>query len=256
MKKKNVLIICIIIAVILAVLSFIANYIDKGRVSTGHEPKLTIKIVSEDGKKVTYWGLGYKVVRYPSVSPDEPYKNNRGVKMGNWFMKYEPDETENIEISLEDVNDIINNYFTKDNVDKSNMSYWAIDEEKNVVVVGMMDISIEKQNEFINNVFSSCCGSKYIQYIKENKMIEFKESIDIFDGKIIEVKDNAITVEVLKNSKSFKKNDKVTMKITRPTNGINDFYVVGNNVRITFNGMVETSNPAQIGATKIELITE
>lgn len=160
------------------------------------------------------------------------------------------------EISLKDVNDKINNYFTKDDVDKSNISYWGLDEEKNIVIVGMMDISIEKQNEFINNVFSNCCGSKYIQYIKENKMIEFKESIDIFDGKIIEAKDNTITVEVLKNSKSFKKNDKVTMKITRPTSGINDFYVVGNNVRITFNGMVETSNPAQISATKIELITE
>ncbi len=87
-------------------------------------------------------------------------------------------------------------------------------------------------------------------------MIEFKESIDIFDGKIIEAKDNTITVEVLKNSKSFKKSDKVTMNITRPTSEINDFYVVGNNVRITFNGRVKTSNPAQISATKIELITE
>lgn len=69
----------------------------------------------------------------------------------------------------------------------------------------MLDISIEKQNEFINNVFSNCYDSKYIQYIRENKMIEFKESIDIFDGKIIEVSDNTITVEVLKNSKSFRK---------------------------------------------------
>lgn len=46
------------------------------------------------------------------------------------------------------------------------------------------------------------------------------------------------------------------MKITRPTSEINDFYVVGNKVRITFNGMVKTSNPEQISATKIELITE
>ena len=52
----------------------------------------------------------------------------------------------------------------------------------------------------------------------------------------------------------FKKDDKVRMKITRPTSGINDFYVVGNKVRITFNGIVETSNPAQIGTTKIESI--
>lgn len=100
MKKKNVLIICIIIAVILAVLSFIANYVDKGRVSTGHEPKFTIKIVSDGGNKVTYWGLGYKVVRYPSVSPNEPYKNNLGVKMGSWFMKYELSDYENVKIEL------------------------------------------------------------------------------------------------------------------------------------------------------------
>ena len=88
MKNKKILIISIIIVVILAILSFVANYVDKGRVSTGHEPKFTIKIVSEDGNKVTYWGLGYKVVRYPSVSPNEPYKNNRGVKMGSWPGKW------------------------------------------------------------------------------------------------------------------------------------------------------------------------
>ena len=120
----------------------------------------------------------------------------------------------------------------------------------------MMDISTDKQNEFMENVFSSCCGSEYVKYINENKLIEFKESIDIFDGQIIEAKDNSITVKVLKNSKSFKKDDKVTMKITRPTSGVNDIYVVGNKVRITFNGMVETSNPAQIGTSKIELITK
>jgi len=100
MKKKNVLIVCIIIAVILVVLTFITNYIDKGRVSTGYEPKFTIKIVSDGGNKVTYWGLGYKVVRYPSVSPNEPYKNNLGVKMGSWFMKYELSEYENVKIEL------------------------------------------------------------------------------------------------------------------------------------------------------------
>lgn len=161
-----------------------------------------------------------------------------------------------IEISSKDIMDKIDNYFAKDDVDKSNMSYWNIDEEKNIVIVGMMDISEEKQNEFIYDVFLDCCDSNYIQYIKDNKMIEFRESIDTFDGKIIEAKDDSITVEVLENSKSFKKNDKVIMKITRPTNGTNDFYVVGNNVRVTFNGMVETSNPAQIGATTIELITE
>ena len=43
------------------------------------------------------------------------------------------------------------------------------------------------------------------------------------------------------------------MKITRPTNGTNDFYVKGNKVRITYNGVIMEAYPAQIVATKIEL---
>ena len=214
----------------------------------------------EDNNYVYYWNCiknKYMIVKYDNGKEETIsqalLKGHIDIQILDKFdigyIKEEKDK-----ISLEDINDIINNYFAKDDVDKSNMAYWAVDEKKHVVVVGMMDISVEKQNEFINNVFSSCCGKDYIKYIRENKLIEFKESIDVFEGKIIETKDNSITVKVLKNSKSFKKDDKVTMKITRPTSGVNDFYVVGNDVRITFNGMVETSNPAQIGATKIELI--
>ena len=88
MKKKG-LIITISVLVILFIASLITKYIDTANVSTGHEPECCIKIVSADGGKVTYWGLGYKVVRYVGVSPKEPYENNIGVKMGSWFMKYE-----------------------------------------------------------------------------------------------------------------------------------------------------------------------
>ena len=88
MKKKS-LIITICVLVVLIIASLITQYIDTANVSTGHEPECCIKIVSQDGGKVTYWGLGYKVVRYVGVSPKEPYEDNSGVKMGSWFMKYE-----------------------------------------------------------------------------------------------------------------------------------------------------------------------
>lgn len=87
MKKKiwiGVGIFCIVF-----VLGMINNYVDSGRVTTGHEPKCCIKMVSNDGSRVTYWGLGYKVIRYVEVSPSEPYESNIGAKMGSWFMKYE-----------------------------------------------------------------------------------------------------------------------------------------------------------------------
>ena len=87
--KKKWLIITISVLLILFIASLITKYIDTANVSTGHEPECCIKIVSADGNKVTYWGLGYKVVSYVGVSPNEPYENNIGVKMGSWFMKYE-----------------------------------------------------------------------------------------------------------------------------------------------------------------------
>lgn len=86
--KKKVLITAICVSMILVV-SLVTKYIDTANVSTGHEPECCIKIVSQNGSKVTYWGLGYKVVRYVSISSDEPYENNIGVKMGSWFMKYQ-----------------------------------------------------------------------------------------------------------------------------------------------------------------------
>ena len=88
MKKKGIIItICVLVVLIIA--SLITKYIDTANVSTGHEPECCIKIVSQDGGKITYWGLGYKVVRYVGVSPKEPYESNIGVKMGSWFMNYE-----------------------------------------------------------------------------------------------------------------------------------------------------------------------
>ena len=100
MKKKIGISIGILV-IVLIVAGIITNYSDSARVTTGHEPKCCIKVVSNDGSKVTYWGLGYKVVRYVGVSPNEPYESNIGVKMGSWFMKYELPKADIIEIEYE-----------------------------------------------------------------------------------------------------------------------------------------------------------
>ena len=92
--KKKIFIIITVTVIILFGLGLFSHYIDSARVRNGVEPKFTIKTISDDGSKVTYWGLGYKVIRYVGVSPKEPYQSNIGVKMGNWFMKYELPENE------------------------------------------------------------------------------------------------------------------------------------------------------------------
>lgn len=92
MKKKAIIVISVLAAILLSA-SLFTSYIDSARVRNSIEPKYTLKIISGNGAKVTYWGLGYKVIRYVCVSPEEPYKSNRGVKYGSWFMQYElPDE--------------------------------------------------------------------------------------------------------------------------------------------------------------------
>lgn len=97
--KKKVIIGIIIIVVIIFTLAIITNYIDSERVTTNHEPKFCIKTISSDGSKVTYWGLGYKVIRYVGVSPNEPYESNIGAKMGSWFMKYDlPENNYKVEL--------------------------------------------------------------------------------------------------------------------------------------------------------------
>lgn len=99
--KKKIGIRIVIFVIVLIVVGIITNYSDSGRVTTGHEPKYCIKVINNEGSKVTYWGLGYKVIRYVGVSPNEPYENNIGTKMGSWFMKYELPKSNIIEIEYE-----------------------------------------------------------------------------------------------------------------------------------------------------------
>jgi len=98
--KKTLIIIGITIT-ILVILGLVTSYIDSARVRNSVEPKFTIKIISDGGNKITYWGLGYKVIRYTSVSPNEPYKNSRTVKYGNWFMNYSLDRYDEIRKSID-----------------------------------------------------------------------------------------------------------------------------------------------------------
>lgn len=147
-KKINIII--VIFIVLLIVLGIITNYIDSGRVSTGHEPKYCIKLISKDERKITYWGLGYKVIRYVGVSPKEPFERNIGVKMGTWFMKYElPKDSSEIKT----IDDFYNKTLTQ-NKDIRNLSseYSYFDAQKdNCFVIGAMVHNDYLYGEFMEN---------------------------------------------------------------------------------------------------------
>jgi len=135
MKKKSLIIIFVIILLII-ILGLITSYIDSARVRNRVEPKFAIKIISDGANKITYWGLGYKVIRYPSVSPNEPYKNSRAVKYGNWFMKYSLDRYDEIK---NDIDAELNRYMkvVSPNCIKSNSGQLIT--HKTLVINGGMD---------------------------------------------------------------------------------------------------------------------
>jgi len=156
MKKHKIIAIIIFILAIIIV-GTITSYIDGGRVRTGNEPKCCIKIVSNDGNKVTYWGLGYKIIRYVGVSPKEPFESNIGVKMGSWLMKYElPIDSEynkNGNEKISNLDDFYNTELTKDS-DIRNLGkiYSSFDAQKdNCFVIGAMVHNDYLYAEFMEN---------------------------------------------------------------------------------------------------------
>ena len=185
MKKKIGIIIGIFV-IVLIVIGIITNYLDSGRVTTGHEPKYCIKIVSNDGSKVTYWGLGYKVIRYVGVSPNEPYENNIGVKMGSWFMKYELPKDDIIEIEYEghtikvtDIKDIgvIENILLNSKYDReicdgisthkivlNNEVYYIKESCKEIQKGDQQSKITENDLNTITNIFEKISNEKYQKY--------------------------------------------------------------------------------------------
>ena len=99
---------------------------------------------------------------------------------------------------------------------------------------------------------SSSC-SVYAEFEVKEDNSSTKDEYE-FIAEIIEAKEKSIIVKPDANSKEIKSSDKISIGITRPTNGTNDFYVVGNKVKITYNGIIMETYPAQIIATKIELV--
>ncbi len=258
MKKKIGIGIGIFL-ILLIILGIITNYADGGRVSTGHEPKYCIKVVSNDGSKVTYWGLGYKVIRYVGVSPNEPYESNIGAKMGSWFMDYELPKSNTIEIEYEgqtititDMKDIgtIENILLNSKYDGEicdginthkivlNNEIYYIKESCKEIQKGDKQATITAEDlELINNIIS-----------KMNK--EQGKNENYFYGKIIEATNKYIIVEPNKEEKVRESSDKISIGLEENSDVV---YMIGTNVKITYDGTIMESYPAQVNGAKIEV---
>ena len=84
------------------------------------------------------------------------------------------DDGNEVKVSLEDVKNIIDDYFENSDVYPNYINSF-INYSDEAVVVYLKDNSKEKQDEFIHDVFSSSTGSRYIQYLKDNSLIKFEK---------------------------------------------------------------------------------
>ena len=207
--KYRFIIIIVVIIISLSILGLITGYKDSARVRNGMEPIYVTKIVSNDGAKVTYYGIGYKVIRYPSVSPNEPYKNNIGVKYGSWFMKYElPNREETpktIRLNLFDRDEIIkvaidnfaqeDNYFeysASETIDKIYKLFIGLEtltesngtepespeEMYKIIFFNDEDMLIESDNDiFKSTIYVFKKYDKYYVFEQNNGIYEVKEEV-------------------------------------------------------------------------------
>lgn len=191
--KKKILIVIIVLICILVLIGLITGYKDSKRVSQGIEPKYTIKIVTNYGDKVTYWGLGYKVINYPYASIKDSVENNKNIKFGSWFMKYELESDNSLGLITNDITTIEPvigyelSFYSKENSDIEEIL--KLDDYSIKTLGGEVNVTIENGSVF------SFRDALFKEMVTPEQILENAKK-DVEDGKIkSEIFDDGGSVE-------------------------------------------------------------
>lgn len=133
MKFIKSLLFTILVIMVFGVAFFL---IDQSRFKKDERPLLALKRVSKDGNKVTYYGLFYKVILYPGVSPSEKFENIKDKKLVFWFQDYKKPLAsskkkvkEVKEIAIKEVKDFYE-YLDKNNIKNQKEEEFKLEEAK------------------------------------------------------------------------------------------------------------------------------
>ena len=125
---------------------------------------------------------------------------------------------------------------------------WAMDKKKLLDVdrksycKTRIEVTCVAENELDMDVYIKCKD-----YEDEN--YSNWEERHLFIATILEVNENSIMVKPVEGSYESKSSDKIMIKKINTDN-----YEIGDKLKITYNGLIEESYPAQISATQIETI--
>lgn len=125
------------------------------------------------------------------------------------------------EISLEEVNIKVEEYFVDENNDRNNLVYNYIDLDNNTIIVGLIDNSKEKQDEFLNAIFDK----ETIKYIKDKSFIKFLKEDPVTTSDVnFKIKRNN-THDKNKYYEYYKNNDRTIYFAS----DIEEFYITNEN---------------------------
>lgn len=151
MKNKPVIIICII-AVCLISFSCITYYINSLRIKEEKEPICCIKVINQDEEKNTYFGLGYKIIKYE--------KESSNAKIGSLFMKY---SLARDDVYITSLDDFYNTSITQGkDIRKLSRNYSVFDAQKNKAFI----VGKRTSNGYYYSEFMLSYESKKMAYIR------------------------------------------------------------------------------------------
>lgn len=253
MKKIIKLIIAIIFA--LAVIGGVTFLVDCSSIRSEKEPVFArMTKTLDDGGTIIYTGLGYKIIDFNMLNGYDE------TKIGTWFMKYEDfkDEYQKYDKNTKPIDE-----------DKKEDKYDTepsgdIEKESGEKMPQSGDTTISSgENMTTSGETIENSGDKKDEPSQSTPSGDSEESGDTekdqkpsFIGSITGIKNTTIIVTPLEDQEISKSSDMISFSIEKLENAISQNYIVGQKVKVTYTGDIKETYPAQIDATKLEIINE
>lgn len=253
MKKILKLLVAIILAIV--IIGGFMFLVDCSKINSDKEPKFAV-IVNEwdDGGTKEYIGLGYKIIDFNKINGYDE------VKIGSWFMSVDDfmEEYKNSDTKIDDVKDevIVPNMNVSGDVVIGDSVIGEITDNSGDIQSGDFVSGDEIKNEDVSgeNIDIDNSGDTNIDENKSGDEEIVKEPEYYFNATVIGVNKNNIIVQALENEEITKSSDMFSFSLTLENNADNKEFLIGQKVRIQYDGNIRESYPAQIDVINIEIV--